>query len=211
MCGATHSSSRETRCGRGLSPRVWGNRDLAMDAVDLLGSIPTCVGQPDTWIAPVATTEVYPHVCGATTTGRAFAFAECGLSPRVWGNRNDCCRSSMMTGSIPTCVGQPELEGTTPDNLRVYPHVCGATPHRRPAIRNQTVYPHVCGATTDCVQISSPGTGLSPRVWGNPDRYPRSAAGYRSIPTCVGQPVRASSNARFVRVYPHVCGATSFF
>ena len=53
-----------------------------------------------------------------------------------------------MEGPIPTCVGQPEVEGTEQDSESAYPHVCGATP-------------------PDPV-LTCRNRGLSPRVWGNP-------------------------------------------
>ena len=72
---------------------------------------------------------------------------EDGLSPRVWGNHADRIKDGTKTGSIPTCVGQP-------DDIRE---------------RNapQKVYPHVCGATKRRKKRSKIRLGLSPRVWGN--------------------------------------------
>ena len=131
---------------------------------------------------------VYPHVCGATQSLFYSVFLFLGLSPRVWGNPSCHACAFVISGSIPTCVGQP---------LAV---LAG------PAAR--TVYPHVCGATLFLLPQRSTMSGLSPRVWGNQAVglvYTRMG---RSIPTCVGQPARDRTMPCSNKVYPHVCGAT---
>ena len=54
--------------------------------------------------------------------------------------------------------------------------------------RYREVYPHVCGATLDRNALTSPLSGLSPRVWGNLLASFISSFFLGSIPTCVGQP-----------------------
>ena len=111
-----------------------------------------------------------------------------GLSPRVWGNLIGLKIVLAILGSIPTCVGKPRLaQGRE---------------------RVGGVYPHVCGETQTKIASGSSHPGLSPRVWGNPDADQLPWAGYRSIPTCVGQPSEYAEIAYLGRVYPHVCGAT---
>ena len=90
--------------------------------------------------------------------------------------------------SIPTCVGQPPNSPLPNPRHMVYPHVCGATCLR-------SILDTVC-------------VGLSPRVWGNQYLTFREPRYTRSIPTCVGQPLRALSLSSLQEVYPHVCGAT---
>ena len=46
-------------------------------------------------------------------------------------------------------------------------------------------------------------------MWGSPVFIAPAAAGARSIPTCVGQPITSKLVASKVKVYPHVCGAAS--
>ena len=128
VCGATIKNAYRVGISGGLSPRVWGNPSMAGKGPMENRSIPTCVGQPDTWIAPVATTEVYPHVCGATLRELPVIELLDGLSPRVWGNRTDLTRKRITARSIPTCVGQPVDISSTVVLPKVYPHVCGATP-----------------------------------------------------------------------------------
>ena len=53
-------------------------------------------------------------------------------------------------------------------------------------------------------------TGLSPRVRGNHNRRPARHAIVRSIPACAGEPGRTALRIQSPRVYPRVCGGTSF-
>ena len=86
VCGGTHWRGREGGNGRGLSPRVRGNRVLATDAVFAGGSIPACAGEPrpSGWRRRAA--RVYPRVCGGTRYALPARFPAWGLSPRVRGN-----------------------------------------------------------------------------------------------------------------------------
>ena len=136
-----------------------------------VGSIPTCVGQPIHLLLRLPCHAVYPHVCGATMDDFQRKVNEAGLSPRVWGNRAHGQGKVLRIRSIPTCVGQPFLLMKLQGLIAVYPHVCGATLV-------------MSGSTTVA-------NGLSPRVWGNHVGNRHRSIEQRSIPTCVGQPLRS--------------------
>ena len=189
VCGAAPLSFARRRRGKGLSPRVWGSHLRRHMSPGYVRSIPTCVGQPAHWIRRYLRPTVYPHVCGAAGTWLQTTPGRDGLSPRVWGSQRYALGQTMPEGSIPTCVGQPNL---------------AAKEHE---IR--LVYPHVCGAARSFFFCEQWRWGLSPRVWGSRlDRKPGGRWG-RSIPTCVGQPLDGRSHSRHCRVYPHVCGAAT--
>ena len=188
VCGATLVCRFWTRCGRGLSPRVWGNLPLMLLAFIAAGPIPTCVGQPYAdgreWHCPPA----YPHVCGATDETETKRITPVGLSPRVWGNLGHALESHDKDRPIPTCVGQPAENCHFRHSPRAYPHVCGAT--------NLSSNPTLNDS------------GLSPRVWGNRATRPQEGKRARPIPTCVGQPRTDLHPSYIATAYPHVCGAT---
>ena len=76
---------------------------------------------------------------------------------------------------------------------------------RQPSVM---VYPRVCGGTFQLRNPPLVGSGLSPRVRGNPVIRQRLTVGPRSIPACAGEPRTSSSAASISRVYPRVCGGT---
>ena len=191
MCGATDIEEIVGDAITGLSPRVWGNPRRIVRKSSYTRSIPTCVGQPRFYAIRTYLLKVYPHVCGATDTRALKDDLNVGLSPRVWGNHIRRYGSMHGSGSIPTCVGQPEII-----RVRNFP---------------RRVYPHVCGATGAFPRSSSSGKGLSPRVWGNPWTGTGKRLTSRSIPTCVGQPLNIRLDKSKMPVYPHVCGATVVF
>ena len=71
----------------GLSPRVRGNRMLAMPPPLPARSIPACAGEPCRVERLPQCLEVYPRVCGGTHTQHRPPPYIWGLSPRVRGNR----------------------------------------------------------------------------------------------------------------------------
>ena len=93
-----------------------------------------------------------------------------------------------QTRSIPTCAGEP--------------------PAGTGARCVSSVYPHVCGGTFTAASRAQPGTGLSPRVRGNPLAHRDRNVRYGSIPTCAGEPSCSTPRTITTRVYPHVCGGT---
>src|SRR5690625_6829406 len=70
---------------------------------------------------------VYPHVYGATCKLISRRLVVKGLSPCVWGHRNEAANLLHDRGSIPMCMGPPKREHYRHQDLRVYPHVYGAT------------------------------------------------------------------------------------
>src|SRR5690625_6911825 len=90
---------------------------------------------------------VDPHVYGATLRIAPVDYATLGLSPCVWGHPVVHTTNATISGSIPMCMGPPKSTAVLKAQIRVYPHVYGATQ---------------LGATL------IPGTmGLSPCVWGH--------------------------------------------
>ena len=126
-------------------------------------------------------------MCGAASGWSDGICCVQGLSPRVWGSRGGIGEQGKAHRSIPTCVGQPLMLSR-----------CSVP---------KAVYPHVCGAAEGMRTKRSPEEGLSPRVWGSRRIRRRSWLWYRSIPTCVGQPMTSATKWKMLSVYPHVCGA----
>ena len=216
VCGGTHVFYIDVVNGRGLSPRVRGNRATPASPGATNGSIPACAGEPPPLLASQC---------------RSW-----GLSPRVRGNHPIVTCYPIVTGSIPACAGEPPARPTTVDASRVYPRVCGGTAiaeleeeleeglsprvrgnrgagsyERRaggsiPACageprtlsrrtRGGGVYPRVCGGTAKRLQMKPQHMGLSPRVRGNPCIYRLRGIRVGSIPACAGEP-RAGVAAR---------------
>ena len=148
VCGGTQA--RRSFCGpvRGLSPRVRGNLAVEVSLGVRYGPIPACAGEPPPGHFRQTEPEAYPRVCGGTPVCCAGFVPMAGLSPRVRGNPQpvqtpDCCPRP-----IPACAGEPSPAAGLPRAARAYPRVCGGTGGRG--------------------QPARPGTGLSPRVRGNP-------------------------------------------
>ena len=175
---------------RGLSPRVRGNRPGQRRKIHQGRSIPACAGEPRLRQTPPAKTRVYPRVCGGTSPRTTRCSSECGLSPRVRGNRRSGSRRSERHRSIPACAGEPAKEVADAAAAAVYPRVCGGTAREfgRTVVRS----------------------GLSPRVRGNPCPGRCDSASIGSIPACAGEPRRGCGPAGYLRVYPRVCGGTHY-
>ena len=188
VCGGTSHPSPPRRRGRGLSPRVRGNRFDNGRAAHLAGSIPACAGEPRKDIQQSPPTGVYPRVCGGTPPPPPEYCPLLGLSPRVRGNPA-VVRSSVITmRSIPACAGEPRYGRRTRRSIRVYPRVCGGT-----------VSSGIPRAT---------GGGLSPRVRGNRNHGGNRGDRQGSIPACAGEPTTCHWRERRETVYPRVCGGT---
>ena len=214
MCGGTGAGAGAATAGRGLSPRVRGNRPAACRE--------TGGGR------------VYPRVCGGTALRRGTRHWSVGLSPRVRGNPIASPVFIPEHRSIPACAGEP-LTGL-PTGLRgeVYPRVCGGTqrrwgmppigaglsprvrgnptvintiggrggsipacagePSRYPApVFGAGVYPRVCGGTLRQSGVRRFRWGLSPRVRGNPLHIWQRERSARSIPACAGEPSKGNT------------------
>ena len=169
VCGATAFPVALLDVGSGLSPRVRGNLGLCVMLLGPLGPIPACAGQPESAAEARPQTRAYPRVCGATISSKNFPGIECGLSPRVRGNRIHRLPPKGWAGPIPACAGQPEGFVPTAQSAGAYPRVCGAT----------------CS-----MRINPAGAeGLSPRVRGNPPAQVRKLLRAGPIPACAGQPL----------------------
>ena len=111
-----------------------------------------------------------------------------GLSPRVRGNRRAEPYGHNIVRSIPACAGEPTGVTSSSTMASVYPRVCGGTPRLAAA--------------------TSPLTGLSPRVRGNPGLRRTRRQQARSIPACAGEPLFDALQVIQLSVYPRVCGGT---
>ena len=188
MCGGTAIRASRTFTRQGLSPRVRGNRELAIAFADERRSIPACAGEPAAlfpWLPPV---RVYPRVCGGTLDNRVFRHDDPGLSPRVRGNRYGLQQHWLKLGSIPACAGEPSKS--------------------LPFSWKGAVYPRVYGGTDVTNSAGDDARGLSPRVRGNHLQEGRARACYGSIPACAGEPSSPAAGPAPPRVYPRVCGGT---
>ena len=109
VCGGTHQGCPDNRYGKGLSPRVRGNRSK----------------KPFGGLA----TTVYPRVCGGTRLPGPYIVdpIEEGLSPRVRGNLNRQGANLGDVRSIPACAGEPPRQVADAEQKPVYPRVCGGT------------------------------------------------------------------------------------
>ena len=146
-CGGTSISTARTVRPPGLSPRVRGNLERAVDLLQPFGSIPARAGEPGCWGRNRSLATVYPRACGGTGTRPPTIPPPSGLSPRVRGNPAPRPVRPGCDGSIPARAGEPG-----PD----------LGPHRR-----GEVYPRACGGTGVGRTIINHYHGLSPRVRGN--------------------------------------------
>ena len=188
VCGGTLVSRSAVYRRLGLSPRVRGNRRLAVAVQRCRRSIPACAGEPQRGYRYQPAGTVYPRVCGGTLCSDNGSRLPLGLSPRVRGNRPPLWRKCPPARSIPACAGEPGRE--------------------RGCIMPTKVYPRVCGGTAIGQLAHSPPGGLSPRVRGNRRASTASVQWPWSIPACAGEPSFASWTSMSSTVYPRVCGGT---
>ena len=188
MCGGTNPGLVGGVCGRGRSPRVRGILRFCRCPDRSVGSIPACAGEPLPGVRRSRRGRVYPRVCGGTGRTRCTQINQCGLSPRVRGNRWAAALPSPAPRSIPACAGEPVVSPHSVNADGVYPRVCGGTGVERVAALNDE--------------------GLSPRVRGNPKQTNRHPHRQWSIPACAGEPSRTGDSGRVRKVYPRVCGGT---
>ena len=93
---------------------------------------------------------VYPRVYGGTARRAGIRRGVRGLSPRVRGNHLRMLCIRRLLWSIPACTGEPRTGS--------------------PCWGQTVVYPRVYGGTVRRIEPGREGTGLSPRVRGNPGR-----------------------------------------
>ena len=87
VCGGTAEELRRRYGGKGLSPRVRGNHRREAPPMTTKRSIPACAGEPFSPPHSQRRLKVYPRVCGGTSPRQRCQEKNCGLSPRVRGNR----------------------------------------------------------------------------------------------------------------------------
>ena len=127
VCGGTVAVQWRKATGKGLSPRVRGNRNAVRPHQRGLGSIPACAGEPPKSPTTAANSPVYPRVCGGTAAAWSIKAASGGLSPRVRGNHGQKSTCGMEQGAIPACAGEPLPAHAHRRGDRGYPRVCGGT------------------------------------------------------------------------------------
>ena len=152
----------------GLSPRVRGILEGAVQVGSVEGSIPACTGNPSPGLGEGHGREVYPRVYGESIYGETGSSMQAGLSPRVRGIRLDGPDAVVGKRSIPACTGNPLPRRLRPGARGVYPRVYGESIRSRSPV------------------LINPG--LSPRVRGIPDRLRHHRGRERSIPACTGNP-----------------------
>ena len=190
VCGGTIPLFSGPTGTRGLSPRVRGNRSVRTGYRRVWWSIPACAGEPPAPCAAAWAPRVYPRVCGGTGRSDARSITARGLSPRVRGNRPPLRRRLPGRRSIPACAGEPASTTRAGGGGGVYPRVCGGTlrpPRHQPR-----------------------PAGLSPRVRGNPRPPAPPPRPPGSIPACAGEPPTRHRRPYAARVYPRVCGGTTY-
>ena len=90
-------------------------------------------------------------------------------------------------------------------------HTCeGPSPGEYTGVGQAGVYPRVCGTTIRKNGDYTNYNGLSPRVRDHHFLALKAIFGIRSIPACAGPPNDRSGGTTSIRVYPRVCGATTY-
>ena len=107
VCGGTSGVVGALLVLLGLSPRVRGNRRLAIATYVDTRSIPACAGEPSPAWGSAHQRRVYPRVCGGTVQSPVPSCRYEGLSPRVRGNHLCVTASPSGSRSIPACAGEP--------------------------------------------------------------------------------------------------------
>ena len=127
VCGGTRSQTVASVQVAGLSPRVRGNHAPAAGKDSHRGSIPACAGEPKVLGSIAMSQQVYPRVCGGTSSWSFQLRPPYGLSPRVRGNRRCGDAGRATRRSIPACAGEPRPAVRARGRPWVYPRVCGGT------------------------------------------------------------------------------------
>ena len=112
-----------------------------------------------------------------------------GSSPRLWGTHCLGGRGGKEYRFIPTPVGNT------------------LTSNRRPV--HITVHPHACGEHATNCDVTLPGDGSSPRLWGTHKLIFVLIVCRRFIPTPVGNTSRQLLPPKPRTVHPHACGEHS--
>ena len=107
VCGGTVVAYGERGEGEGLSPRMRGNPSSRRTATPHARSIPAYAGEPRVLADGTKRVQVYPRVCGGTSTTSANSIRRTGLSPRMRGNHPSLPPACPTVRSIPAYAGEP--------------------------------------------------------------------------------------------------------
>ena len=107
VCGGTEFEAGDKLQVQGLSPRVRGHQGDHPRRVLQHGSIPACAGAPYLGQGYLCPREVYPRVCGGTSSRPFVKTYRIGLSPRVRGHPRHDVWVVLVDRSIPACAGAP--------------------------------------------------------------------------------------------------------
>ena len=148
-CGGTDASNDFNFVGRGLSPRVRGNRRQQRLQLRGPGSIPARAGEPPQTSRAKSRYWVYPRACGGTQAPDTFSYHCPGLSPRVRGNPGGMNITQFAIRSIPARAGEPPETDSPRRASKVYPRACGGTsPSSRKPLSSRGLSPRVRGNRT---------------------------------------------------------------
>jgi len=185
-CGEHTVLGGNMRLLAGSSPRMWGTHPYNGLFPRYCRFIPTHVGNtPRVWVLMLKRS-VHPHACGEHQRSDVQIHSANGSSPRMWGTPPGTGYKCTGTRFIPTHVGN--------------------TRSHRPGGTVPAVHPHACGEHFAGPDGGPWPCGSSPRMWGT--RFPRLApkAGYRFIPTHVGNTNNPAGCHNNIAVHPHACG-----
>jgi len=125
-------------------------------------------------------------VCGEHRLFDSGSQQLCGSSPRVRGTRRFVGDEKNLPRFIPACAGN------------TYPP--------RPLLSPNPGHPRVCGEHSQCLGLSGPGYGSSPRVRGTRGSARCARRCQRVIPACAGNTRSTRSIISIPSVHPRVCG-----
>ncbi len=97
------------KCGRGSSPRVWGQASHTCAAATHTGIIPTRMGTSLASIPQVLTKKDHPHAYGDKLMSIQEPIICLGSSPRVWGQGASEILSPAEYGDHPHAYGDKDL------------------------------------------------------------------------------------------------------
>ncbi len=170
----------------GPSPRGWGERDDSVHGAEQSRTIPTRVGRTANLGPHDATSADHPHAGGENPPTGPLPTYSPGPSPRGWGEPRDLRLPGHCERTIPTRVGRTRA-------------------FRLPNILDAD-HPHAGGENSTRRQNSKPGSGPSPRGWGELRLDMQVVVALRTIPTRVGRTHWAKRIGPFKPDHPHAGG-----
>ena len=192
-CGENQTFGRLAGSRTGSSPRVRGKRDLALGHGVPEGLIPERAGKTDHPLATQARSAAHPRACGENVFVDVVPSMR-GAHPRACGE-NDALTARYMRGdgSSPRVRGKPGRACPPGEGPGLIPACAGKTRCRRPTGEEVTAHPRACGENGAQREISSGGSGSSPRVRGKRNPRRNSQRPPRLIPARAGKTTRPST------------------